>query len=75
MRDIRKKAAQSRNESYVSYACAHARDGIVHEPLTNWLGALLPPGSKEYPPIPQEFLHVHGIRGVPELGSVEGVPW
>ena len=27
------------NASYVSYACANSTDGIVHEPLSNWLGA------------------------------------
>ena len=51
------------NESYVSYACANGTDGIiiVYEPIENWLGALLPENATEIPPVPEEWLKVHGI--------------
>ena len=48
------------NASYVSFACADSIDGIVHEPPQNWLGALLPEGAKAPPPVPDEFLRIHG---------------
>ncbi|MCJ1269912.1 hypothetical protein MMC22_009805 [Lobaria immixta] len=48
------------NASYVSFACSDSPDGIVHEPLQNWLGALVPEGAKELPPVPKEFLRIHG---------------
>ena len=48
------------NASYVSFACADSTDGIVHEPPQNWLGALLPENTKELPPVPEEFLRIHG---------------
>ncbi|MCJ1264112.1 hypothetical protein MMC22_003983 [Lobaria immixta] len=49
------------NASYVSFACADSTDGIVHEPPKNWLGALLPEGAKAPPPpVPEEFLRIHG---------------
>ena len=63
------------NSSYISYACAGAENGIVHEPLTNWLGAMLPKGAKEYPPIPQEFLDLHGIAEQPDLGPLDLPYW
>ena len=63
------------NSSYVSYACAYAADGIVHEPRANWLGAMLPPGVTEYPPIPQQFLDIHGIKGTPNLGLIDLPYW
>ncbi|MCJ1265635.1 hypothetical protein MMC22_005515 [Lobaria immixta] len=47
------------NASYVSFACSDSKDGIVHEPLQNWLGALLPEDAKELPPVPKEFLRIH----------------
>ena len=50
------------NASYVSFACAHSSDGIVHEPPVKWLGALLPPNATEIPPIPARFLQIHGIQ-------------
>ncbi|MCJ1262551.1 hypothetical protein MMC22_002421 [Lobaria immixta] len=43
------------NASYVSFACSDSPDGIVHEPPQNWLGALVPEGAKELPPVPTEF--------------------
>ncbi|MCJ1270828.1 hypothetical protein MMC22_010725 [Lobaria immixta] len=46
------------NASYVSFACGDSPDGIVHEPRENWLGALLPEGAKELPPVPKEFLKI-----------------
>ncbi|MCJ1266592.1 hypothetical protein MMC22_006477 [Lobaria immixta] len=48
------------NASYVSFACSDSSDGIVHEPPQNWLGALVPEGAKELPPVPKEFLRIHG---------------
>ncbi|MCJ1262778.1 hypothetical protein MMC22_002648 [Lobaria immixta] len=51
------------NASYVSFACADSTDGIVHEPLQNWLGALLPEDAKEYstpPPVPEGWLRIQG---------------
>ena len=48
------------NASYVSFACSDSPDGIVHEPPQNWLGALVPEGAKELPPVPTEFLRIHG---------------
>ncbi|MCJ1271830.1 hypothetical protein MMC22_011735 [Lobaria immixta] len=48
------------NASYVSFACGDSPDGIVHEPPQNWLGALLPEGAKVSPPVPKEFLRIHG---------------
>ena len=63
------------NASYISYACADAPDGIVHEPLSNWLGAMLPKGSKKYPPIPQEWLLAHDISENSELGEVDLPYW
>lgn len=59
------------NGSYISYACANASDGIVHESLTNWLGALLPVGDRRYPPVPREFLDVHGIKGEVDFGDIK----
>ncbi|MCJ1261758.1 hypothetical protein MMC22_001626 [Lobaria immixta] len=50
------------NASYVSFACGDSPDGIVHEPAQNWLGALLPKGTKEPPPVPERFLDIHGIE-------------
>ncbi|MCJ1262570.1 hypothetical protein MMC22_002440 [Lobaria immixta] len=50
------------NASYVSFACSNSADGIVHEPPQNWLGALLPKGTKKPPPIPERFLSIHGIE-------------
>ncbi|MCJ1268909.1 hypothetical protein MMC22_008797 [Lobaria immixta] len=50
------------NASYVSFACSDSPDGIVHEPPQNWLGALVPEGAKELPPVPKEFLRIHGGR-------------
>ncbi|MCJ1263831.1 hypothetical protein MMC22_003701 [Lobaria immixta] len=47
------------NASYVSFACSDSKDGIVHEPPQNWLGALLPENAKELPPVPEEFLRIH----------------
>ena len=59
------------NATYISHACANAGlDGIVHEPRSNWLGALLPEGISEYPPIPQEYLDIHGIKEQPDLGPL-----
>ncbi|MCJ1262159.1 hypothetical protein MMC22_002029 [Lobaria immixta] len=49
------------NASYVSFACGDSPDGIVHEPLENWLGALLPEGAKELPPVPKEFLRIRKL--------------
>ncbi|MCJ1266011.1 hypothetical protein MMC22_005893 [Lobaria immixta] len=49
------------NASYVSFACGDSPDGIVHEPPENWLGALLPEGAKELPPVPKEFLKVRKL--------------
>ena len=54
------------NDSYVSFACADSTDGIVHEPPQNWLGALLPENAKEsntLPPVPEEWLRIHGREG------------
>ncbi|MCJ1271645.1 hypothetical protein MMC22_011550 [Lobaria immixta] len=48
------------NASYVSFACSDSKDGIVHEPPQNWLGALVPEGAKELPPVPTAFLRIHG---------------
>ncbi|MCJ1260645.1 hypothetical protein MMC22_000507 [Lobaria immixta] len=48
------------NASYVSFACSDSPDGIVHEPPQNWLGALVPEGAKELPPVPKEFLRIQG---------------
>ena len=50
------------NASYVSFACGDSPDGIVHEPPQNWLGALLPKGTKKPPPVPERFLSIHGIE-------------
>ncbi|MCJ1269744.1 hypothetical protein MMC22_009637 [Lobaria immixta] len=50
------------NASYVSFACSDSADGIVHEPPQNWLGALVPEGAKELPPVPKEFLRIHDGR-------------
>ncbi|MCJ1263838.1 hypothetical protein MMC22_003708 [Lobaria immixta] len=50
------------NASYVSFACGDSPDGIVHEPPQNWLGALLPEGTKKPPPVPERFLSIHGIE-------------
>ncbi|MCJ1265795.1 hypothetical protein MMC22_005676 [Lobaria immixta] len=47
------------NASYVSFGCSDSKDGIVHEPPQNWLGALLPENAKELPPVPKEFLRIH----------------
>ena len=63
------------NETYISYACSNAVDGIVHEPRENWLGAMLPADSKFYPPIPQEFLSIHGIREPPQMGVIDLPYW
>ncbi|MCJ1270028.1 hypothetical protein MMC22_009921 [Lobaria immixta] len=49
------------NASYVSFACGDSPDGIVHEPPENWLGALLPEGAKELPPVPKEFLKIRKL--------------
>ena len=49
------------NTSYVSFACGDSPDGIVHEPPENWLGALLPEGAKELPPVPKEFLKIRKL--------------
>ena len=49
------------NSSYVSFACGDSPDGIVHEPPENWLGALLPEGAKELPPVPKEFLKIRKL--------------
>ena len=46
------------NESYVSYACANSTDGIVYEPIENWLGALLPENATEIPPVPEEWYEI-----------------
>ncbi|MCJ1264977.1 hypothetical protein MMC22_004852 [Lobaria immixta] len=54
------------NDSYVSFACSDSKDGIVHEPPQNWLGALLPENAKEsntLPPVPEEWLRIHGREG------------
>ena len=51
------------NASYISFACADSTNGIVHEPPQNWLGALLPEGAKVPPPVPEEFLRIHGGEG------------
>ena len=51
------------NASYVSFACADSIDGIVHESPQNWLGALVPENAKELPPVPEEFLRIHGVGG------------
>ena len=59
------------NSSYISYACTNASgDGIVHEDLTNWLGALLPVGEMSYPPVPEGFLRAHGIKGEVDFAGV-----
>lgn len=50
------------NESYVSYACYNSIDGIVNEPLENWLGALLPKNTAEIPPVPKVWLQIHGLE-------------
>ncbi|MCJ1262552.1 hypothetical protein MMC22_002422 [Lobaria immixta] len=50
------------NASYVSFACADSTDGIVHEPLQNWLGALLPEDETRVPPVPEKFLRIHGRK-------------
>ncbi|MCJ1260601.1 hypothetical protein MMC22_000463 [Lobaria immixta] len=49
------------NASYISFACGDSKDGIVHEPPQNWLGALLPEGanSKTPPPVPERWLRIH----------------
>ena len=49
------------NASYVSFACSDSPDGIVHEPPQSWLGALLPEGATEIPPMPKEFVKIHGL--------------
>ncbi|MCJ1268659.1 hypothetical protein MMC22_008547 [Lobaria immixta] len=49
------------NASYVSFACGDSPDGIVHELPENWLGALLPEGAKELPPVPKEFLKLRKL--------------
>ncbi|MCJ1264980.1 hypothetical protein MMC22_004855 [Lobaria immixta] len=49
------------NASYVSFACGDSSDGIVHEPPENWLGALLPEGARELPPVPKEFLKLRKL--------------
>ena len=51
------------NASYISFACADSTNGIVHEPLQNWLGALVPENVKELPPVPEEYLSIHGVGG------------
>ncbi|MCJ1263636.1 hypothetical protein MMC22_003506 [Lobaria immixta] len=48
------------NASYISFACSDSTDGIVHEPPQNWLGALVPEGAEELPPVPKEFFRIHG---------------
>ncbi|MCJ1265302.1 hypothetical protein MMC22_005177 [Lobaria immixta] len=56
------------NASYVSFACSDSKNGIVHEPPQNWLGALLPENAKELPPVPKEFLRIHhGNEGKMEV--------
>lgn len=54
------------NESYVSLACGDSIDGIVHEPLVNWLGVLLPRAATTIPPIHRDCLRVHGLLVEPE---------
>ena len=49
------------NASYVSYACSQSPDGIVQEPLENWLGAVMPEDATEIPMIPQEWLTIHNL--------------
>ena len=49
--------------------------GIVYESITNWLGAMLAKGAKNYPPISQEFLDIHGIKEKPLLGFVNIPLW
>lgn len=61
------------NESYVSYACANSTDGIVHEPLKNWLGALLPDNATKIPPVPEEWLKVHRISSDPNSNATTKV--
>ncbi|MCJ1263358.1 hypothetical protein MMC22_003228 [Lobaria immixta] len=51
------------NASYVSFACSDSPDGIVHEPPQNWLGALVAEGAKKLPPVPENFLKLHGGEG------------
>lgn len=50
------------NESYVSLACDDSIDGIVHEPLANWLRALLP-RTAVIPPFLQSPETVCGFMG------------
>ena len=62
------------NSSYVSFACGDSKDGIVHEPPQNWLGALLPEGAAKnfntLPPAPEEWLRIH--RREERKRSVDG---
>ena len=51
------------NASYISFGCADSTNGIVHEPPQNWLGALVPEDAKDLPPVPEEFLRIHGVGG------------
>lgn len=51
------------NASYASFACSNSSDGIVHEPLGNLLGALLPGNGTGIPPkVPRAFLSLHGLE-------------
>lgn len=50
------------NASYVSYACHDSVDGIVHEPPENWLGALLPEGATQIPPVPRLWRKIRGFE-------------
>lgn len=59
------------NASYVSFACSDSPDGIVHEPLENWLGALLPENAKILPPVPEGFLKIHKIVEVASQTTAE----
>ncbi|MCJ1263642.1 hypothetical protein MMC22_003512 [Lobaria immixta] len=61
------------NASYVSFACSDSPDGIVHEPPQNWLGALLPKGVNQPPPVPERFLSIHGKEGKLQVTVEEGV--
>ena len=62
------------NASYVSYACANSSDGIVHESLDKWLGALLPENTTELPPVPSAFLRIHGMTDLgPSKNGTAGV--
>ena len=49
------------NESYVSFACVNSTTGIVHEGAEKWLGALLTSHPAEPPPIPTQWLQIHGL--------------